>query len=106
MKIFTKDILKKLSKDTSELLTEDIMVQCKLFDCMGSSKWFLYEYDPTTQIAQAFVLLGGDIQMSECGSVYIPEITEAIGWRLERDIGFQPTKLETVINTIKAGKHL
>ena len=108
MKLFTKAILNKMPKfgELAETKIEDIKVQVKLFDCMGSSKWFLYEYDEETGMAMAFCMLNGDYHFAELGSISIPEIQSVLGWRLERDRSFSPTSLEKVMEVVKSGGHL
>lgn len=104
MKLFTKEILKKLPKygELAEKSMDEITVQVKLFDCAGNFTWYIYEYDPETGLAMACVS-GSEVEL---GSVYIPEIQRVLGWRLERDLHFSPRNLKDVYVSLRSGKHI
>ena len=110
MKLFTKEILKRLPKlgTTSELSMSEVTVQAKLFNPMGAHTWYLIEYDPESKIAHAFCNLG-DPQMAEIGDVSITELEELrlpLGLGIERDIHFEPRNLKEIYDLVKAGKHV
>jgi hypothetical protein len=62
----------------------------KLFDCAGASTWLISECDEN---GYAFGLCDLGWGQPELGYVYIPELIEALGWRLNKDRYFQADKL-------------
>lgn len=110
MKLFTKEILKKLPsiEATAETSIKDLTVHCKLFDPTGAGTWYLYAYDPADKLAMAFCNLG-DSEMAEIGYLSIEELEEyrgRFGLGIERDIHFQSMPLQDVIDKVKAGGHV
>ena len=63
----------------------------KLFVCVGgNATWLLSELDPETNIAYGLCDLG--LGFPELGYVSLTELEETLGWRLERDRHWTPTK--------------
>jgi hypothetical protein len=58
----------------------------KLFDCMGPATWLISECDEN---GMAFGLCDLGLGTPELGYVYIPELIEALGRRLEKDRYFE-----------------
>ena len=66
----------------------------KLFVCVGgNATWLLTELDPETNIAFGLCDLG--LGFPELGYVSITELEETLGWRLERDRHWRPSKTLT-----------
>lgn len=96
----TKAILKKTPAigSTSELSSEEVTMQFKLFDCCGAWSWFIQELNVET--GEAFGLVKGDFE-TELGSFNLNEIKEVLGWRLERDLSWEPRTLATLKKELK-----
>tara|TARA_Y100001951_G_scaffold12621_1_gene8044 strand:+ start:296 stop:631 length:336 start_codon:yes stop_codon:yes gene_type:complete len=66
----------------------------KLFVCVGgSATWLLTELDPETNVAFGLCDLG--LGFPELGYVSLTELEDTLGWRLERDRHWTPTKTLT-----------
>ena len=109
MKLFTKEILKKLpTLDESALLSiSEQKVWVKLFQPSYGFYWYITAYNPQTNEAFGFVNLG-DSQCAELGYISINEIVTAkykIG-QVERDKYFDPMPLQEVMDIVHAGKHV
>lgn len=111
MKLFTKEILNKLSPlgVTSKLPPDKVKVPLKLFNPMGAHTWYITEYDPEERLAFGFANLG-DPAMAELGYISIAELEALrlpLGLKIERDrhFGYGHT-LKEVIDTVKSGGHL
>lgn len=110
MKLLTKEILSQFEKqgDTSEKHTNEITIIAKFFGG-GACTWYLYEYDPVDKIFRAYVNLG-DPAMAEIGNVSLAELEEVrfppFNLPIERDMYFNPVKLDYVIKTVEAGGHV
>ncbi len=110
MKIFTKEILRKLPtlEVTANLTIEEQTVQVKLFGGSACS-WYITSYNPDTQEAFGFVNLG-DAQNAELGYIDMNELLAIrfppFGLHIERDLYFKPMPLKTVMDTIQAGGHV
>lgn len=92
MKLFTKEILKKLPPLYSQEKVEDPIAQVKLFNPCGAGTWYLSEYDPEDKIAFGLCV----IHEAELGNVYIPELEEykgPLGIGIERDLHWSPRPL-------------
>tara|TARA_R110000824_G_scaffold138629_1_gene303353 strand:+ start:2850 stop:3197 length:348 start_codon:yes stop_codon:yes gene_type:complete len=90
MKILTKPIEKQLLANSEESQLANLSDQMydpkpvvKLFDCMGPATWLLTEIDSD---GYAFGLCDMGMGFPELGPVFLPELVEALGWRLERDM--------------------
>lgn len=98
MKLVTKALAEKTPRlyETEDFSAELTIVQFKLFDCMGSWTWYITEYDPETKMA--FGLVDGHEQ--ELGYISISEL-ESLGWRIERDLHWQPRSLAQLKQELK-----
>jgi hypothetical protein len=110
MKIFTKEILRRLPRleETAELPIEKQTVQVKLFGGAACS-WYITSYNPDTNEAFGFVNLGdyinaelGMIDMNELLAIRFPPF----GLHIERDLYFKPMPLKEVMDTVQAGGHV
>lgn len=102
MKLITKEIAKQLPPLDSQADKEpkDIMVPLKLFCPWNQWTWFIYEYDPATQIAWGYVV--GDFP--EIGSIDLNELKSVRGFGglgIERDIYWQPKSLAEIMAKTK-----
>lgn len=111
-KWLTKKILDAFIKqgDTAGMEVKDISIICKLFNPTGAGTWYLYEYDPETEIAWCFANLD-DPQNAECGTISLIEMIETplrFGLTIERDRCVEPFKykLHKVQDKIKEGGHI
>jgi len=111
MKIITKAIEKAFAKqrNTSNMETKDIKIVFKMFNPTGAGTWYLYD-KINEDIYMAFVNLG-DIEMAECGTVSMSELTSyrgRMGLGIERDMHFTPLSmsLKDVIDKVKSGGHV
>ena len=100
MKLFTKEILRKMPKlyDTDGKPKNEVKVQAKLFNPCGAATWYITEYSPEEKIAFGFSNLGDD-QNAELGYISIEELENLrlpYGLKIERDRYFEAT-LEEVM---------
>lgn len=102
MKLITQKILEQFAKqgDTSQKSTSEIIVYLKIFNPYGAQTWFIYEYDPESEIAWCFADLG-DKEMAELGTVSMAEIKQVkvppFGFPLERDKFWKPCPLSEIL---------
>tara|TARA_Y100000004_G_C8856234_1_gene386964 strand:- start:357 stop:719 length:363 start_codon:yes stop_codon:yes gene_type:complete len=92
----TKADLTKLKKNHEESQYANLSDQrfdpkpvVKLFDCAGASTWLITECDDD---GYAFGLCDLGWGQPELGYVHIPELIEALGWRLNKDRWFTADK--------------
>ena len=96
MKILTKDIRAKLIKNR-ELMADpsydangDTTPVVKLFVCVGgNATWLLSDME---EGGLAFGLCDLGLGFPELGYVDVNELEAELGWRLERDMHWTPTK--------------
>ncbi len=110
MKLFTKEILKKLPTldATAETKIDDLTVHLKLFNPTGIGTWYIYAYNPDEKMALGFVNLN-DPQMAELGYISIEELEEfkgQMGLGIERDMSFKSKPLRGIMDTVKNGGHV
>ncbi len=104
MKIFTKEILKKLPQlyANEEKSPEEIKVPLKLFNPSGVGTWYITEYNPETGIAFGWCDLG----YSELGYVDLNELLsirfKPFGLKVERDLYWDSN---TTLAEVMAGKN-
>ena len=106
MKLFTKEILKKLpalySQEAHENPEKEMVFYVKLFTPDSNWTWFIAEYDPEKEIAWGYVM-GLE---NEYGTIDIKELKEVrgpFGLPIERDISFDPIKKKELMDEIKRG---
>ena len=97
MKIFTKEILKKLPPlyGNENKKPDEIKVPLKLFNPSGIGTWYITEYNPETGIAFGWCDLG----YPELGYIYLNEL---LSIRVERDIYWDSN---TTLSEVIAGKN-
>lgn len=100
MKLFTKEILRKMPKlyEMDGKPKNEVRIQAKLFNPVGAATWYITEYDPEEKIAFGFANLGDD-QNAELGYISIEELENLrlpYGLKIERDRYFEAT-LEDVM---------
>ena len=106
MKLFTKEILKKLpalyTQEAHENPEKEMVFYVKLFTPDSNWTWFIAEYDPEKEIAWGYVM-GLE---NEYGTIDIKELKEVrgpFGLSIERDISFDPIKEKELMDEIKRG---
>ena len=106
MKLFTKEILKKLpalyTQEAHENPKKEMVFYVKLFTPDSNWTWFIAEYDPEKEIAWGYVM-GLE---NEYGTIDIKELKEVrgpFGLPIERDISFDPIKEKELMDEIKRG---
>ena len=106
MKLFTKEILKKLpalyTQEAHENPKAEMVFYVKLFTPDSNWTWFIAEYDPEKEIAWGYVM-GLE---NEYGTIDIKELKEVrgpFGLPIERDISFDPIKEKELMDEIKRG---
>jgi hypothetical protein len=106
MKLFTKEILKKLpalyTQEAHDNLEIEMVFYVKLFTPDSNWTWFIAEYDPEKEIAWGYVM-GLE---NEYGTIDIKELKEVrgpFGLPIERDISFDPIKEKELMDEIKRG---
>lgn len=106
MKLFTKEILKKLpalySQEAHENPEVEMVFYVKLFTPDSNWTWFIAEYDPEKEIAWGYVM-GLE---NEYGTIDIKELKEVrgpFGLPIERDISFDPIKEKELMSEIERG---
>jgi hypothetical protein len=106
MKLFTKEILKKLpalyTQEAHENPEAEMVFYVKLFTPDSNWTWFIAEYDPQKEIAWGYVM-GLE---NEYGTIDIKELKEVrgpFGLPIERDISFDPIKEKELMDEIKRG---
>ena len=106
MKLFTKEILKKLpalyTQEAHENPEAEMVFYVKLFTPDSNWTWFIAEYDPEKEIAWGYVM-GHE---KEFGTIDIKELKEVrgpFGLPIERDITFDPIKEKELMDEIKRG---
>ena len=106
MKLFTKEILKKLpalyTQEAHENPEKEMVFYVKLFTPDSNWTWFIAEYDPEKEIAWGYVM-GLE---NEYGTIDIKELKEVrgpFGLPIERDISFDTIKEKELMDEIKRG---
>ena len=90
MKLLTKEILKRLSKNNGE---ESDKPYLKLFNPAGAATWLISEYDTENKVMFGLCDLG--MGFPELGYVSLDEIENLklpFGLKIERDLHFEPNK--------------
>ena len=89
MKLLTKEITEKATKQYDEGSDMDQMVIAKFFDPMGSWRWYLMNLDKDGDYAWGIVdghaVEMGSFSMKELESIQLP-----LGMGIERDMYFEP----------------
>ena len=106
MKLFTKEILKKLpalyTQEAHENPEKEMVFYVKLFTPDSNWTWFIAEYDPEKEIAWGYVMG----HANEFGTIDIKELKEVrgpFGLPIERDISFDPIKEKELMSEIERG---
>ncbi len=101
MKLITKILEKQTPRlyETEDFSDELKIVQFKLFDCMSKWTWYIIEYCQEEKLAFGLV----DGQEQELGYISISEL-ESLGWRIERDLNWQPRSLAQLKKEITKSK--
>ena len=106
MKLFTKEILKKLpalyTQEAHENPEKEMVFYVKLFTPDSNWTWFIAEYDPEKEIAWGYVM-GLE---NEYGTIDIKELKEVrgpFGLPIERDISFDTIKEKALMDEIRRG---
>ena len=106
MKLFTKEILKKLpalnTQEAHENPEKEMVFYVKLFTPDSNWTWFIAEYDPEKEIAWGYVM-GLE---NEYGTIDIKELKEVrgpFGLPVERDRWFDTIKEKELMAQIKEG---
>ena len=106
MKLFTKEILKKLPALYTQIAhdnpEEEMVFHVKLFTPDSNWTWFIAEYDPEKEIAWGYVM-GHE---NEFGTIDIKELKEVrgpFGLPIERDISFDSIKEKQLMEEIERG---
>ncbi len=118
MRLITEEDLKKFreQKDTSQKDAKEINVIVKLFNPYGPHTWYIYdifnEYHINEKTKASEIDLVwcfadlGDALNAECGSASVKELEKIrikpFDGKIERDLYWEPTSLESVINKVKA----
>ena len=106
MKLFTKEILKKLpalyTQTAHDNPEEEMVFHVKLFTPDSNWTWFIAEYDPEKEVAFGYVM-GHE---NEFGTIDIKELKEVrgpFGLPIERDISFDSIKEKQLMEEIERG---
>jgi len=107
MKLFTKDIDKKLFAQYdlgANLETQKVIA--KIFNPYGRGTWYIINSDPSDPdylwaIVDLFEVESGSVSRSELESLKVPPF----GLHLERDSGFTPINAAELYKGLLAGKH-
>ena len=102
MKLLTKEITKKATKQYDEGSDMEQMVVAKYFDAMGDWKWFLMNMDKDEDYCWGIVK-GFEVEM---GGFLLSDLTKTLGRRLERDTLFEPMKASKVWEQLNKGEHV
>lgn len=100
MQLITKELealFKKYGSQEDKPL-KDMVAVCKLFDPQGSGTWWLFNYDPETEIAFCYASIFGD-HNDEFGDVSLAELKAyrgRFGLGIERDLSFEPTAAKDI----------
>ena len=107
MKLFTKEILKKLpalySQEAHENPETEMVFYVKLFTPDSNWTWFIAEYDPETEIAWGLVK-GHEQEFGSFSMKEIKELRGPFGLPVERDICFDPIKEKALLLKISEGR--
>lgn len=100
MKLLTKDITKKATKQYSQGTDLEQNVVAKFFNPCGDWTWYLMNIDPNDPdyawgIVDGFAVEMGSFSISELESVTLP-----FGLGIERDIHFEPKPAKEVWETL------
>ena len=107
MKLFTKDIDKKLFAQFdlgANLETQKVIA--KIFNPYGRGTWYIINSDPSDPdylwaIVDLFEVEAGSVSRSELESIKVPPF----GLHLERDSSFTPINAAELYKGLLAGKH-
>ena len=101
MKLLTKEITKKATKQYSKGSDMEQMVVAKFFDPMGSWRWYLMNLDEDKDYAWGIVdgnaVEMGSFSMRELQSIQLP-----LGLGIERDRYFEPVKASELWKELNA----
>jgi len=101
MKLFTKDIEKKLQAQYKQGSDEDQLIVCKIFNPYGAGTWWLINQDPNDSeylwcIAHIFETEEGSVGKSE-----LENYRTKFGCGLERDLYFNPITIKEFYQNLK-----
>ncbi len=103
MKLFTKEIEKKLQAQYPQGNSMDQMVVCKIFNPYGRGSWYIMNQDPADPdylwaIVDLFEVEEGSVQKSELENCRIP--IGRFNFPLERDLFWEPRPAREVWDTV------
>jgi len=103
MKLLTKELLKKLPKlgeneKEGRVNEKDVTAWVKLFTPDSSWTWWITEYDPETQKCFGFIQ-GLERELGEFNLKELEEVRGPLGLPIERDLHFDPTPLNKIMET-------
>ena len=105
MKLLTKEITKKATKQYDKGSDMEQMVVAKFFDPMGSWRWYLMnlgeDEDYAWGIVDGHAVEMGSFSMRELQSIQLP-----LGLGIERDRYFEPMKAKDVWEQLNSGEHV
>ena len=101
MKLLTKEITEKATKQYSKGSDMEQMVVAKFFDPMGSWRWYLMnlgeDEDYAWGIVDGHAVEMGSFSMRELQSIQLP-----LGLGIERDMYFEPVKASELWKELNA----
>ena len=101
MKLLTKEITEKATKQYSKGSDMEQMVVAKFFDPMGSWRWFLMNMDKDGDycwgIVDGHAVEMGSFSIRELKSIQLP-----LGLGIERDMYFEPVKASELWKELNA----
>lgn len=86
------EIIERLEKELEEIPEDchDKTVYAHFF--YGTCDWFVLSWDRENELVFCYTVLNGDVEMSELGDVYLPELTGSPF--VELDFHWEKTSLE------------
>ena len=100
MKLLTKEITEKATKQYDKGSDMEQMVVAKYFDAMGDWKWFLMNMGEDEDYCWGIVK-GFEVEM---GSFLLSDLKETLGLRFQRDLYFEPMKAKDVWEQLNNGE--
>ena len=105
MKLLTKEITKKATKQYDEGSDMEQMVVAKFFNPIGNGTWYLMNMDKDEDYCWGIVK-GHEVEMGSFSMKELESIKLPFGLKIERDLMFEPMKASDVWEQLNKGEHV
>ena len=86
-----EEVIERLDKELEEIPADFQSKTVYAHFFYGGCDWFVLSWDRENEIIFCYVILNGDVEMSELGDVWLPELVN--NFRIELDFYWEKTSL-------------